>query len=121
VPYLAPETPTRRRAPFIDHHVFVTRYKDDERHAGGWYPNQHAGGRGLDAYTADDEPLENEDVVLWYTMGITHVPRPEEWPIMPVHKLGFELLPAGFFDRNPGLDVPRKPTAVETPKPSAAP
>jgi primary-amine oxidase len=40
-------------------------------------------------------------------MGVTHIPRPEEWPIMPVHHIGFQLLPAGFFDRNPALDVPR--------------
>jgi primary-amine oxidase len=108
VPYLAPDTPTRRRAPFVDHHFFVTRYKDGERHAGGWFPNQSPGGTGLDAFAADDERLEGEDLVVWYTMGITHVPRPEEWPIMPVHKLTFDLLPAGFFPRSPALDVPRQ-------------
>jgi len=26
---------------------------------------------------------------------------------MPVAAIGFMLKPAGFFDRNPGLDVPR--------------
>ena len=44
--------------------------------------------------------------LLWYTLGVTHLPRAEEWPVMPVHKAGFQLLPAGFFDRNPALDVP---------------
>jgi primary-amine oxidase len=42
-------------------------------------------------------------------MGITHIPRPEEWPIMTVHRLGFRLIPAGFFDHNPALDLPRSP------------
>jgi primary-amine oxidase len=32
--------------------------------------------------------------------------------VMPVVTIGFMLKPAGFFDRNPGLDVPR-PTAHE--------
>jgi primary-amine oxidase len=34
------------------------------------------------------------------------VARPEEWPIMPVERVGFALKPVGFFDRNPALDVP---------------
>lgn len=107
IPYLAAETPTRKRAPFLNHHLFVTRYKEGERHSAGWYPNQHPGGTGLDSFIRDDEPLDGQDVVLWYTMGLTHVPRPEEWPVMPVHTLSFELLPVGFFNQNPALDVPR--------------
>ena len=39
-------------------------------------------------------------------MNHHHVPRPEDWPVMPVAKIGFVLKPWGFFDRNPGLDVP---------------
>jgi hypothetical protein len=37
----------------------------------------------------------------------THIPRPEEWPVMPIHRLGFRLMPNGFFTRNPALDVPK--------------
>ena len=36
---------------------------------------------------------------------ITHVPRPEDWPVMPVEYCGFLMSPFGFFDRNPALDV----------------
>ena len=49
----------------------------------------------------------NQDVVVWYTMGVTHIPRPEEWPVMPVTHVGFKMIPGGFFSRNPALDVPR--------------
>ena len=42
----------------------------------------------------------------WHTFGPTHVPRPEDWPVMPVARCGFVLKPTGFFDRNPTLDVP---------------
>ena len=45
-------------------------------------------------------------MVVWYTFGAHHVVRPEDWPVMPVVTIGFMLKPAGFFDRNPGLDVP---------------
>jgi primary-amine oxidase len=40
-------------------------------------------------------------------MGVTHIPRPEEWPVMVCHKAGFKLMPSGFFVRNPALDVPK--------------
>lgn len=45
-------------------------------------------------------------MVLWHTFGISHIPRPEDWPVMPVEACGFRLRPWGFFDRNPTLDVP---------------
>jgi len=37
---------------------------------------------------------------------VTHLVRPEDWPVMPVEHIGFMLVPVGFFDRNPALDVP---------------
>ena len=45
-------------------------------------------------------------MVLWFTFGTNHVARPEDWPVMPVHPIGFKLLPAGFFVGNPSLDNP---------------
>ncbi len=106
VPYLAPESPIRKRASFVNHPVWFTRYKDAEQGAAGTYPNQHLTGDGLTRFIADNEKLENEDVVLWYVFGITHVTRPEEWPIMNVHRAGFKLIPVNFFSRNPGMDLP---------------
>jgi primary-amine oxidase len=95
-----------RRAAFATRNLWVTRYSPEERRAAGDYPNQHVGGDGLAKWTARDRALVDTDVVLWYTFGVTHVPRPEEWPVMPVEYSGFYLVPVGFFDRNPALDVP---------------
>jgi len=53
--------------------------------------------------------IADTDVVLWYTFGIAHVPRPEDWPVMPVDTISFWLKPVGFFTRNPALDVPAEP------------
>ena len=57
-------------------------------------------------WTAADRSIENADIVLWYTLWHNHVPRPEDWPVMPAYYAGFKLLPVGFFDSNPAIDVP---------------
>jgi primary-amine oxidase len=101
-----PDSGFVRRAGFIEHHLWVTPQRDDERYPAGEYPNQHRGGDGLPRWTAKDRALEGEDVVLWYVFGAHHPPRLEDWPVMPVARHGFELRPVGFFDRNPALDVP---------------
>jgi primary-amine oxidase len=102
----APESSVGRRAGFARHNLWVTPYAPDERRAAGDYPNQHEGGDGLPRWTAADRPIAETDVVLWYTFGVTHFVRPEDWPVMPVEYTGFLLSPFGFFDRNPALDVP---------------
>lgn len=99
------EASITKRAGFITKHLWVTPHDDRERHAAGDFPAQHPGA-GLPDWTAADRPLENTDVVLWYTLGSHHAPRPEDWPVMPVAYAGFLLQPVGFFPRNPALDVP---------------
>jgi primary-amine oxidase len=101
-----PESSVAKRAGFATRNLWVTAYHPRELAAAGDYPNQHPGGAGLPAYTAADRALANHDVVLWYSFGVTHVPRPEDWPVMPVEYTGFTLQPVGFFDHNPALDVP---------------
>jgi len=104
-----PESSVGRRAAFATHNLWVTPFHEDERRAAGDYPNQHRGGAGLPEWTAQDRAIVDTDVVLWHTFGVTHVPRPEDWPVMPVEYTGFTLVPFGFFDRNPALDVPPSP------------
>jgi primary-amine oxidase len=101
-----PDSSVGRRAGFARYNLWVTPYARDERRAAGDYPNQHAGGDGLPRWTSADRPIVGTDVVLWYTFGVTHFVRPEDWPVMPVEYTGFLVSPVGFFDRNPALDVP---------------
>ena len=101
-----PASSVARRAAFARHNLWVTPYSPEERRPAGEYPNQHDGGDGLPAWTEADRDLTDTDVVLWYSFGVTHVPRPEDWPVMPVELTGFLLQPVGFFDRNPALDLP---------------
>jgi primary-amine oxidase len=100
-----PDSPVTRRAAFATRHLWVTPFRPGERFPAGDYPNQDPGGAGLPTWTKADRPLENTNVVLWYTLGSNHITRPEDWPVMPAERAGFMLRPAGFFDQNPALDV----------------
>jgi primary-amine oxidase len=109
LPFAHPESSVMKRAGFARKNFWVTPYHPQERYPAGDYPNQHAGGAGLPAWTQANRSIENTDIVVWYTMNAHHLPRPEDWPVMPASYISFMLKPVGFFDRNPALDVP--PTA----------
>jgi len=101
-----PTFPALARAPFAQHPFWVTLYKGSELYAAGDYPNQGGAGEGLSAYTSSED-VDGKDVVVWYTLALTHHPRVEEYPVMSIDRLGFRIVPDGFFDSNPALDVPR--------------
>lgn len=120
--------------------MFVTPYKPDELFPSEVHINQNPGGEdfGLQSWVNRDENVKNTDIVCWPCFGVTHISRPEDWPIMPVEILRVHLKPSGFFavsiylrltprtwkrlkekakgegecnadeQRNPGLDVPTK-------------
>ena len=69
--------------------------------------DQSSGDDGLPAWTARDRNVENTDIVLWCSFGLHHLPRPEAHPVQPCVVCGFKVLPVGFFDQNPVIDLPR--------------
>ncbi|KAM1025850.1 hypothetical protein ACFX13_039595 [Malus domestica] len=112
LPLAGPEAKFLRRAAFLKHNLWVTPYSRDEMFPGGEFPNQNPrAGEGLATWVKKNRSLEETDIVLWYVFGITHVPRLEDWPVMPVERIGFMLMPHGFFNASPAVDVP--PSACE--------
>jgi primary-amine oxidase len=105
-PFAAQHAWWRKRAGFVNYHTWVTPYREEEKYGAGDYPNQSTGGDGLVRWTEQDRPIAESDVVFWYTMGHTHIPRPEDFPVMPTAYIGFTLKPNGFFAINPANDVP---------------
>jgi primary-amine oxidase len=101
-----PTSSVAARAGFATRNLWVTPYEPDERRPAGNHPNQHPGGAGLPAWTEADRSIVDRELVVWHTFGVSHLPRPEDWPVMPVEYAGFTLRPVGFFDRNPALDLP---------------
>jgi primary-amine oxidase len=105
LPHAAENSFFRRHAAFVNYHLWVSPYRAEEQYAAGSYVNGGPPGEGLPKWTSANRAIEDTDVVVWYSLGVTHVPRPEEWPVMPVHRAGFKLVPAGFFARNPVMQA----------------
>jgi primary-amine oxidase len=54
-----------------------------------------------------DRPIEKQPTSCCGTPSASHhIPRPEDWPVMPVERIGFTSSRSVFFDVNPSLDVP---------------
>lgn len=111
------------RAPFAAHHLWVTGHRDGEYWAAGEFTNQsqaEAGGvqdmvRRGDWFSDGDGGDEAQkgagegrlsSPVVWTVFGLTHNPRVEDWPVMPVEIHQVHIKPSDFFDSNPALDVP---------------
>ncbi|KAK0574040.1 hypothetical protein LWI29_017422 [Acer saccharum] len=106
LPLAGSEAKFLRRAAFLKHNLWVTPYAKDEMYPGGEFPNQNPRvGEGLATWVKRDRSLEETDIVLWYVFGVTHIPRLEDWPVMPVEHIGFMLMPHGFFNCSPAVDV----------------
>ncbi|MCY3886012.1 MAG: primary-amine oxidase [Gammaproteobacteria bacterium] len=102
----SPNSNVAQRSGFAQFNLWVTPCEEDKLCAAGDYPNLHSGSDGLPMWTKQNRSIVDRDVVVWHTFGSTHVPRPEDWPVMPVEYCGFVLKPDGFFDRNPTIDLP---------------
>lgn len=105
-PYSSDSFPGLMRAQFAKHALWVSRYAPTERFAAGPFPSQSQSADGVNRYVGPAEPLSPErgdDVVLWYTLGLSHVPRLEDYPVMNSESIAFRLVPHGFFDQNPAL------------------
>jgi primary-amine oxidase len=94
-----------KRAGFLQHDIWVTPYVAAERYAGGEYMFQSTGSDGLAAWTARDRPIRNQDIVVWVNIGMHHLTRAEDLPVMPIIWHSFKLRPHNFFDRNPAIDL----------------
>ncbi|KAJ5481212.1 hypothetical protein N7475_000024 [Penicillium sp. IBT 31633x] len=107
-----PESVQARRAQFAQHHVWVTKYRDGELYAGGRYTLQsQTEVEGVADAVRRGDSVVDTDVVVWNSFGITHNPRVEDWPVMPVEIFQLMIRPADFFEANPSLDVPSNQNA----------
>ena len=105
-PFVREASPSGLRSSFICNHLWVTAFDPEERYPAGEYMNHSDGRGGIADFVAQDRPVTNTNVVLWHTFGLHHLPRTEDFPVQPCISTGFKLMPSGFFDQNPGIDLP---------------
>ncbi|RWC48122.1 MAG: primary-amine oxidase [Mesorhizobium sp.] len=105
-PFVHPDSPSGKRAAFVQNHVWVTAFDPDERFPAGDFMNHSDGAGGLVEFIAKDRPIENTDIVLWHIFGLHHPVRVEDFPVQPCVFTGFKLMPSGFFNRNPAINLP---------------
>ncbi|KAI1323266.1 copper amine oxidase [Xylariaceae sp. FL0255] len=119
---LADENSTQAaRAPYAKHHLWVTGHRDEELWAAGEFTNQskkEEGGvrdmvkrgdvfvDGVEVEGGEGKGGRRSSPVVWNVFGLTHNPRVEDWPVMPVEIHQFHIRPADFFTSNPALDIP---------------
>lgn len=89
------------RAAFLNNQMWVTPYNRSEEYAGGLFAYQSHGEDTLERWTSGDRPIEDRDIVVWYTAGFHHNPCQEEFPVMPTVTESFQLKPTNFFESNP--------------------
>jgi primary-amine oxidase len=99
------DEPGLRRGGWAENTVWVTPYDPTEQFASGLYVPDGTQPAGLPAWTAQDRPLVDTDLVLWFTVGFHHIVRTEDLPTMPAHEAEFGLLPTNISPYNPYLDA----------------
>ncbi|KAI6879660.1 putative copper amine oxidase [Hortaea werneckii] len=95
-----------KRAEFSDRNIYAVKYRDGELFAGGKYTNQSRGGTGVRSWADRKENIVDDDLVVFVQFGINHIPRIEDFPVMPCEIIKVSMKPVNFFDKNPALDVP---------------
>lgn len=97
-----------KRAPFATKSLWVTPYEDGQLYPAGKNIPQtrDVPEDSVPKWIEGDKNIRNTDIVTYVTFGVTHLPRPEDFPVMPVEHCRLYLKPVGFFKQNPALDVP---------------
>lgn len=104
-PFVSPSSPSGKRATFTQNHLWATAFHPDERYPAGEYMNHSTGAGGVADFVAQQRPIENADLVLWHVFGLHHPVRLEDFPVQPCVTTGFKLMPSGFFNGNPTIDM----------------
>ncbi|OAG04417.1 membrane copper amine oxidase [Paraphaeosphaeria sporulosa] len=97
-----------RAAHFATADLFVTRQKDTEPRAADWVNTYDVDNPLVDfAKFLDGESLEQEDIVLWFNLGMHHVPNTGDLPntVMTSAHSAMRLEPLNYLLNDPSIQT----------------
>ena len=111
VSFVSPDDPAQRVGAFYQLHRNSGSLLQARRapRKAGMAVTSGKGLEGLPAWTKANRPIENTDIVAWYTLGFHHAVRVEDWPVMPTMWHDFLIRPVNFFNENPALTLHAEP------------
>lgn len=112
-----------KRAPFLKNTLWVCKdvqgeHGNSEREypSGKYVPQtRDTPEDSVGNWVKNGENIDGEDILVFFNVGTTHIPRPEDWPVMPVENLSVTLKPVSFFKSNPSMDVPSTHDSMSKP------
>ncbi|KAJ4306629.1 hypothetical protein N0V88_001434 [Collariella sp. IMI 366227] len=104
---------------FLKSHLAVTRQHDEEVYANSWQNvNLPSKPQHDFAKFFDGETVDNEDVVVWFNLGMHHFTRSEDVPVTLFSEAVSSIVfaPQNFFDRAPEGDLRNRRVVVSDDK-----
>eukprot|EP01025_Chloroclados_australasicus_P041422 TRINITY_DN4386_c1_g1_i3.p1 TRINITY_DN4386_c1_g1~~TRINITY_DN4386_c1_g1_i3.p1 ORF type:complete len:942 (+),score=92.97 TRINITY_DN4386_c1_g1_i3:198-3023(+) len=104
---MADDHPFLQAAAWTKYNLAITRHHDHEyvSHSSNYDTYMsNVPIRSLDKYL-NEENIVNEDLVGWVMVGIVHVPRTEDVPLISNLGIGFHIKPWNYFDELPSMSV----------------
>ncbi|KAL0951982.1 hypothetical protein HGRIS_008635 [Hohenbuehelia grisea] len=101
-----------RRAAFLKNALWVLRDEEGPKGSRMWPSGKYVPqtrdepADSVGQWAKGEGKVDDEDILVYLTVGTTHIPRPEDWPVMPVEHLSVTFKPNSFFKANPSMDVP---------------
>lgn len=93
-----PDSWVAKRAAFATKSIWTVPYAEDELYpAGKWVPQTRiTPPDSVSCWAERDENVRNTDIVTYLTVGVTHIPRPEDYPVMPQETCMVMFKPVGL-------------------------
>lgn len=105
------DSPAHTHLAYLKNHLHVTKYHPGEEYACGEFPvlsDARCSPPGMSTYLANNESIVNTDIVVWLNAMFFHKAHTEDYPMISVHRLGFQFVPENFLDQNPACSLEQK-------------
>ena len=108
--FLLADVAVTKAASWANYPIVVTKYDDTEDQSSSIYAQNDPWDPVIDfeRFVSDNDTIQNEDLVVWLTLGSYHIPHTEDIPSIPTsfNKYNFHLVPFNFFTECPSVSSP---------------